>query len=146
MKDGIPAWSAVAVVFNGPRNVLAVSRGFKTRDPGFPGGDSEPGDDTPAKTAARELFEETGITALELKCIDEWVGERGQPVYVFYVPRWRGSRLRTSDEGKPFWTSPETLLKRTAFYRMEAARVFESLERLTEAAKEAAAISEVLKG
>ena len=127
MKDGTPAWSAIAVVFNGPRNVLAISRGFNTRDPGFPGGDSEETDASPAQTASRELFEETGVTALELRCIDQWVGERGQPVFAFYIPRWRCARLRTSSEGKPFWTHPDTLVKKTAFYCNEARNVFEKL-------------------
>ena len=131
MKDGTPAWSVVIVVFNGPRNVLAISRGFNTRDPGFPGGDSEDIDQTPAQTASRELFEETGVTAVELRCIDQWEGERGQPVFAFFVPRWKNTRLRTSDEGKPFWTRPENLLKKTAYYRDDAKRVFEKLALVT---------------
>ena len=44
------------VVFNGPYNVLAVSRNFSARDPALPGGDSSEGDATPADTAKRELY------------------------------------------------------------------------------------------
>jgi 8-oxo-dGTP pyrophosphatase MutT (NUDIX family) len=134
MKDGVPAWSVVAVVFSGSHNVLAISRSFNTRDPGFPGGDSESFDTSPAATAKRELFEETGITALELRCMDEWVGERGQKVYAFFIPKWKGKRLRTSSEGKPFWTRPHRLLVKTATYRDSSQRLLEKLGRVQPAA------------
>lgn len=124
MKPGIPAWSVVVVVANGNNDVLAIRRGFNPRDPALPGGDSEPQDESPAQSAARELFEETGVTAIEMRCIDQWTGERGQPVFAFFVPKWRGKRLRTSDEGKPFWAQPHTLMGKTASYRDEAKRIF----------------------
>jgi len=118
----------VAVVPNGP-HVLAITRGFNPKDPSFPGGDSEPTDDTPAETAQRELFEETGIIAQELRAIDQWVGERGQPVFAFFVPQWQG-RLRASNEGKPFWTPPQRLLVSTATYSASALRLMEKLGRV----------------
>lgn len=127
MKNGTPAWSVVIVVANGNNDVLAISRGFAVRDPAFPGGDSEPGDETPAKTVQRELYEETGLRAQEAKLIDRWEGERGQPVFVFYVPKFSGRRLRASTEGKPFWTQPNTLLMKSAYYRDEAKRILEKL-------------------
>jgi len=130
MKDGVPAWSVVVVVFSGPRNVLAITRNFNPRDIAFPGGDSEVTDETPAQTARRELWEETGIQTTELRCMDQWVGERGQPVYAFFVPRWKGSRLRASSEGKPFWTKPERLLSRSATYRHDARHLLEKLGRV----------------
>lgn len=123
MKDVTPAWSAVVVVPKG-RNVLILNRGFVPRDPALPGGDSEPQDKTPAETARRELYEESGLVALEVKCIDEWTGERGQPVYVFLVLRWKG-RVRSSSEGKPFFGAPARLLLPTAKYHQDAARVLE---------------------
>lgn len=127
MKNEVPAWSVVLVVANGHNDVLAITRGFTVRDPAFPGGDSEPTDKSPAQTAQRELYEETGLKALEVSCIDRWVGERGQPVFVFYVPRFTGRRLRASTEGKPFWTQPKTLLMKSAYYRDEAKRILEKL-------------------
>lgn len=134
MKQGTPAWSAVTVVFKGPRLILAVSRNFNTHNPGLPGGDSEPEDANPAATAKRELYEETGITALELRCMDQWLGERGQPVYAFVVPKWRGTRLRVSPEGKPFWARAEHLLIPSAKYRHDARRLLEKLKRMPAAA------------
>ncbi len=112
------------VVFKGPRFVLAISRDFNQRNPAFPGGDSDPEDATPADTAKRELFEETGIRATELRSMAQWTGSRGIPVYAFFVPKWGlpAGRLRTSNEGKPFWTTPEKLLIKSATYR-DSARV-----------------------
>lgn len=129
MKSGIPAWSAVAIVFKGPR-VLAISRNFNPRDPGFPGGDSETFDATPADTARRELFEEAGIDAIALRCVDKWEGERGQPVFAFHVTRWQGSRLRTGDEGKPFWARPQRFLAKTATYSDHAQRLLQMLGKI----------------
>lgn len=127
-KEGTPAWSVVVVVFR-DGDVLAISRNFNPRDPSLPGGDSDPTDEDPGHTAARELFEETGIRAVELRAVDQWTGDRGQPVFAFIVPKWRGKRLRTSDEGKPFWTHPKSLLIPTATYRESAQRLFEKLTR-----------------
>jgi 8-oxo-dGTP pyrophosphatase MutT (NUDIX family) len=131
MKPGIPAWSVVVVVFRGPRHVLAISRQFNTRDPALPGGDSEAQDASPSDTARRELFEETGVRALELRCMGQWVGERGQPVFAFFVPKWRGIRLRASDEGKPFWALPPQLLATTATYRDTALQLLTKLGRVS---------------
>lgn len=127
MKSENPAWSVVIVVANGHNNVLAIARGFRSLDPALPGGDSEEGDDSPAQTAQRELYEETGLKALEVRCFDRWVGERGQPVFVFYVPKFSGRRMRASSEGKPFWTQPNKLLLKSAYYCNEAQRVLEKL-------------------
>lgn len=127
MKDGVPAWSVVAVLFRGPTDVLAINRNFNKRDPSLPGGDSDPDDESPAQTARREVFEETGLLPVELRCMDTWIGERGQTVYAFFIPRWKGSRLRSSDEGKPFWVAPEQLLIKSATYKEEAQRLLEKL-------------------
>lgn len=117
-------------MFKGSELILAVSRDFNTRNPGFPAGDSEPEDVDPAATAKRELFEETGVTAVELRCMDQWVGERGQPVYAFFVPKWKGKRLRASAEGKPFWARANHFLVPTAAYRHDAQRLLEKLGRV----------------
>lgn len=130
MKDGIPAWSVVVVVVNKNDRVLAITRNFSARNPALPGGDSVESDVSPAATARRELFEETGVTARSLRCVERWDGERGQSVFVFFVPKWTGGRLRASPEGKPFWTTPETLFKNTAQYSGDAKKIFATLEQL----------------
>lgn len=129
MKPGIPAWSVLTIVFKGP-HVLAISRNFNQRDPAFPGGDSEPSDPSPADTAMRELYEETGIQAMELRLMEQWEGDRGQPVFAFFVPRWQGSRLRTSDEGKPFWARPEKFTVPTATFRETSQILLQKLGKL----------------
>ena len=130
MKSDNPAWSVVIVVANGNSDVLVLSRGFNVRDLALPGGDSEPGDTSPAQTAQRELFEETGINAQSANCIDRWEGERGQPVFAFFIPKWTGRRLRASTEGKPFWATPHKLLGKTCYYRDDAKRIFEKLNEM----------------
>ena len=130
MKPGVPAWSVVLVVPRGSHEILAVSRSFNLRDPALPGGDSEEGDQSPAETAQRVLYEETSLRAQELKCIDRWEGEREQPVFVFYVPKWAGKRLRVSDKGKPYWTGMRTLLVKTATFRDDAQRIFNTMGRV----------------
>jgi 8-oxo-dGTP pyrophosphatase MutT (NUDIX family) len=134
MKTAVPAWSVVVVVPNG-QDILAISRGFNVRDPALPGGDSEDTDEVPAQTAVRELLEETGVTALEARCFDRWIGDRGQPVFAFYIPRWKCKRLRVSSEGKPFWTEPHKLLVKTAYYKDEAKSILEKLSQTTALAK-----------
>jgi 8-oxo-dGTP pyrophosphatase MutT (NUDIX family) len=134
MKEGTPAWSVVVVVFKGARGVLAITRNFNPRDPSLPGGDSELEDETPAQTAKRELFEETGLQATELRCMEQWVGERGQPVFGFFAAKWKGSRLRTSAEGKPFWATPQRLIIPSATYRKDAQRLLHTLGRVKAAA------------
>lgn len=130
MKEGTPRWSAVVVAFNGP-NILAISRGFIPRDPAMPGGDAEPTDTSPAATAAREMFEETGLRARDLELIGAWQGTRGQPVYAYHAKRWTG-RLRSSSEGKAMWATAGHLLRKSANFRIEAHYLLSELERLPE--------------
>lgn len=103
-----------------------LTRNFNPRDPSLPGGDSEDTDATPADTARRELFEETGIVAQELRCVDKYEGERNQPVFVFAITRWAG-KPRIGNEGKPFWGNPRNLLSKTATFKEEAARILGKL-------------------
>ncbi len=123
-----PRWSAVTVVFDGDR-VLALSRGYNPRNPAFPGGDAEKRDLDPARTAGRELYEETGIRARELRLMETWVGERGQKVYAFFVPRWHG-RIRSSSEGKTYWSFAGNMCRDSAVFRQDAERLLRKLGRL----------------
>lgn len=128
MKPGVPAWSVVIVVMRGMHEFLALTRNFNPRDPALPGGDSEDSDAAPAETARRELLEETGLTAKELRCIDRFEGDRGQPVFVFFATKWSG-KPRIGSEGKPYWSSPNALTTKTATYKEEARRILQVLGR-----------------
>ena len=107
-----PSWSSVIVV---PRNVqfAVIARGFNVRNVNFPGGRRAEEDANPTDTAIRELREETGLfTAPEfLRLIDKWSGADGYPVYAYLVEngRFRG-RVRSSSEGRAFWTAQTGLL------------------------------------
>jgi ADP-ribose pyrophosphatase YjhB (NUDIX family) len=121
-------WSVVVVV---PRaaQYAVIARGFNTRDINFPGGYKDPEDATPADTAARELYEETGLmtTAEFLKLIDTWKGAQNEPVYAYLATGYRG-RMRSSGEGKPFWTANiSSLVKRTSTFRQDNARLLRKM-------------------
>lgn len=122
-------YSVVILVMRGTEHVLAITRNFDIKNPALPGGNAEPGDETPAASAARELREETGIQALALTFLEQWIGERGQPVYAFYAPKWRG-HLRTSSAGKPYWTKPTNLLAKTAQFGDIALKLLDQLGRV----------------
>lgn len=104
------SWSTVLVV---PRNAqfAVIARNFNVRNVNFPGGSRAPEDDSPSDTAMRELREETGLfTAPEfLRLLDKWQGEDGLPVYAYLVTGYRG-RIRSSGEGRAFWTAQTGLL------------------------------------
>jgi len=129
MKNPNPAWSAIVVVAKSPDVLLAVTRGFDTRDVNFPGGDAEPSDVTPADTAQRELYEETGLRATRLRLVHQWPGDRGQVVYAFVADGFRG-RLRASAEGKPFWTNKMRLLGPRSSYRLTTGALLRKLRLL----------------
>lgn len=129
MKPGVPAWSVVIVVTKGPHEFLVLTRNFNPRDPALPGGDSEDSDSAPAESARRELLEETGLVAQELRCIDRFEGDRGQPVFVFVATKWSG-KPRIGNEGKPYWSSPLALMTKTATYRQEARSILQKLGRI----------------
>lgn len=126
MQNG--AWSVVLVVPHGTL-LLAQSRNFISRDRNFPGGDGDPEDLTAAHTASRLLLEETGLISKpeDFRILDTWDGERGQPVYVYLVTRFRG-RLRPSGKGKVFWTKKySTLMAATSTFAEFNSRILQKL-------------------
>ena len=97
--------AAFVLAINDDGLLLAVSRGYPPDKFALPGGRLEPGE-KPVEAAARELHEETGLTAAALHQLTD---ERGGRVTNFWAPALRG-RLRSSDEGLAVWVEPELIL------------------------------------
>lgn len=105
MRATTPRWSVALVVPRG-QQYLAIARHFNPRDVNLIGGDAEPEDTEPVQTAIRELFEESGLRTQphQLQLLEAQPNERGRLTYAYLVKAYRG-RLRSSEEGKPFWTA-----------------------------------------
>jgi len=94
--------------------VLAISRGHDRHDLGFPGGHKDTGDPSHRYTAARELWEETGIVVhpgrLRFIMMEQ---TRSGGIYALFEPTSIVSWPRTL-RSKPFegyvgWHRPEEL-------------------------------------
>lgn len=103
-EESLPKAAFCLVTKNG--RYLAVSRGDNLNDMNLPGGMVNLGED-PIEAAKRELFEETGLKALELFPLYSKVS-RGKLVSVFRVTKFDGN-LRGSSEGTPDWVDREEL-------------------------------------
>jgi len=103
-EDSMPKAAVCFLTKNG--KVLAVSRGEDMSNMNMPGGTVELGED-PLETAKRELFEETGLEALEIFPVYSQVNG-GWLVTTYRVPSYKGT-LKGSWEGHPSWEKPEVL-------------------------------------
>lgn len=99
--------AARILVTDGRGRFLAVLQHDKKRRVAFPGGHLEPGE-TPAQTAVRELFEETGLRATELRELGRVVGD-GRETFLFAATTT--GMPRRSQEGAVLWTRPESFVQ-----------------------------------
>lgn len=75
----------------------------------LPGGKVEPGE-TAEQGAARELKEETGLTATSIRYLGRFPSS-SRFVAMFWVPTYEGA-LEASPEGYPIWVLPSEILER----------------------------------
>lgn len=101
--------TAVAVLLLHEGRVLSVSRKNDPHDLGLPGGSVERDqNETPEAAAARELLEETGLVAEDLRLVFERPdGEH--LVQTFRVMKWSGT-ISTKETGVVRWVYPSEML------------------------------------
>lgn len=107
-------WDAAVIAVRAPDGrVLALKDG---RGLNFPGGMREDSDHSPAETAARELFEETGVKVKGLRQLGTW---EGVVAFQGFGPK---GKLRRSREGAPYWVKPYRVTKKeNTFWRQNRA-------------------------
>lgn len=104
---------AALVIVIKESKILSVSRGIGSSLWALPGGKAEY-DESPYQNAARELYEETALTAQSLELVHEDLvpGEKGKGIdfysTCFFATEWSGKPCH-SDEGDLDWLSVEEL-------------------------------------
>lgn len=97
--------------------ILSVSRPEPPHEMAFPCGEIEDGE-SPERAAARELMEETGVSAHELVPVATIKSPTdGRTVHVFRAGRWSGTPCAMEPDTKVSWLSPRDLLSQSSLYR-----------------------------
>lgn len=101
------SFDAACTVILHPSNpglVLGVSRGLGSRRFGLPGGHRERGEEA-AQTAARELWEETGLRCHLFVPLHAGFADDGAFAVTFLCPKWSGKMKASSPEGVVEWVN-----------------------------------------
>lgn len=126
MDRDLQRQAALVLLSNPEGRVLAISRGDDVWDWGFPGGTAEPGiDQGIADTAFRELQEETGVVAAELRVlVREQCGTHFVTIFeAREIAVWPKVLRSDPFEGYVAWVKPQTLVAPTCRYRNQARKV-----------------------
>lgn len=106
--------AVVAAIFDKGK-VLSVSRKTDHNDRGFPGGKCDPGE-TDEQAIIREVFEETGLTIIKCRFIDDRLDDSGVEVKMFVVDEYSGE-INTTETGLVEWVAPMDLCSSNCTFR-----------------------------
>lgn len=105
VKTELPK-AACVLIMSDDGKILAVSRKNDPTDFGMPGGKVDH-PESPAQAAARELYEETGLTATNLKQV--FVNDDGEYETYTFIGEVAGE-IDTPESGVIRWVTPKVLV------------------------------------
>lgn len=106
--------AVVALIMNNGK-VLSVSRKTDYNDRGFPGGAIE-NNESDQDAIIREVFEETGLTIIKCRLIDDRLDDSGVEVKMFVVDEYSGE-INTTETGLVEWVEPMDLCSGNCTFR-----------------------------
>jgi len=107
VQDSLGRQAACCLIVSGDGKILAVSRKDDPTMLGLPGGKVDPGE-TPEEAAARELWEECGIEALDMHEVFSCSDAQGYVTTTFACKA--DGEIHTDEPGVIRWVEPSVLL------------------------------------